>query len=626
MLKVSPWKGVIRFGKRGKLNPRYIRPFKILAKVGTVAYQLELPEKLSCVHSTFHVSNLKKCLSNEPLAIPLDEIHIDEKLNFIEEPVEIMDHEVKRLKQSRIPIVKIGNQSQGYREPDVGSPPSRVILFGDIPTVIPSTSVIAPETSTIAPAISSAAPVVETTLVASPTGLCGLVPYTGSDSDTPDEVRPPSQDPYVAIRCSYGGADLQRRKCITSHLQIITHLLPRSSSDLPSSFLWVWMRPDQAHSGSSTREYHLRSRYPHEESTHDIGRAYRPSGVLLHYLLCIHRLHLSHHQEIHQRDPCIHLHILQDHLVRDVDHRSISVSLSMASYRIITPTVADNLPPRKGSEIHHASEASLEEDAEVGLTETGVDVGLGIGDGDVVGDRVGIDHRDATDDTEEYEADASTGGTAEADLPYDYLHVIEEEVYSQLERDVGADHYSSGDRARMAEAIYSLRFSKRDRDISRRLRRLESYLGGVTAYSISKFASGARDDNGNGNGNGNRCDKKRKCKRKCYGAGNGNGLMENGDGNETTRDNGDGNENPNVNGRGVGTPHKRTSELMRLRFDHGEADETDDCSLPDNIQGNVIADRTLQDYKIASNCHNLMDSKVEGYAVRNARTRTLDNN
>ncbi|GJT91944.1 putative reverse transcriptase domain-containing protein [Tanacetum coccineum] len=100
-------KRVIRFGKRGKLNPRYIGPFKILAKVGTVAYRLELPKKLSCVHSTFHVSNLKKCLSDEPLAIPLDKIHIDEKLNFIEEPVEIMDREVKRLKQSRIPIVKV---------------------------------------------------------------------------------------------------------------------------------------------------------------------------------------------------------------------------------------------------------------------------------------------------------------------------------------------------------------------------------------------------------------------------------------------------------------------------------------------------------------------------------------
>nr|GEX70060.1 putative reverse transcriptase domain-containing protein [Tanacetum cinerariifolium] len=102
-IKATPFKAL--YGR--KLNPRYIRPFKILSKVGTVAYRLELPKKLSRVHSTFHVSNLKKCLSDEPLAIPLDEIHVDDKLNFIEEPVEVMDREVKHLKQSRIPIVKV---------------------------------------------------------------------------------------------------------------------------------------------------------------------------------------------------------------------------------------------------------------------------------------------------------------------------------------------------------------------------------------------------------------------------------------------------------------------------------------------------------------------------------------
>ncbi|GKG25616.1 hypothetical protein Tco_0398762, partial [Tanacetum coccineum] len=86
MLKVSPWKGVIRFGKRGKLSPRYIGPFKIIERIGPVAYKLELPDKLHGIHNTFHVSNLKKCLADENLVIPLEEI---------------------QLKQSRIPIVKV---------------------------------------------------------------------------------------------------------------------------------------------------------------------------------------------------------------------------------------------------------------------------------------------------------------------------------------------------------------------------------------------------------------------------------------------------------------------------------------------------------------------------------------
>nr|GEU98777.1 hypothetical protein [Tanacetum cinerariifolium] len=107
MLKVSPWKGVIRFGKREKLNPYYIGPFKISARVGTITYRLKLPKQLTRVHSTFYVSKLKKCMADEPLAIPLDEIQVNDKLNFIEELIEIIDREVKCLKQSHILIVKV---------------------------------------------------------------------------------------------------------------------------------------------------------------------------------------------------------------------------------------------------------------------------------------------------------------------------------------------------------------------------------------------------------------------------------------------------------------------------------------------------------------------------------------
>nr|GEY83382.1 putative reverse transcriptase domain-containing protein [Tanacetum cinerariifolium] len=107
MLKVSPRKGVMRFRKQGKLNPRYIGPFKILGRIGPVAYKLELPKEFKNVHNTFHVSNLKKCISEKSIVIPMKELQLDDKLYFMEEPVEIMDRKVKQLRQSRIPIIKV---------------------------------------------------------------------------------------------------------------------------------------------------------------------------------------------------------------------------------------------------------------------------------------------------------------------------------------------------------------------------------------------------------------------------------------------------------------------------------------------------------------------------------------
>nr|GEX44046.1 reverse transcriptase domain-containing protein [Tanacetum cinerariifolium] len=211
------------------LNPRYIGPFKTSARVGTVAYRLELPKQLSRVHSTFHVSKLKKCIADEPLAIPLDEIQVDDKLNFIEEPVKIMDREVKRLKQSRILIVKVMailviSVSSDSSKDSVGTPAGRVILFESDPFDDPSSGHIPP--------------------------LPAVLPFLSSDddtkdSDTPDTPPSPTHDTlFTQITASTQRSPVipRRRVMILALGHPIPHdsssrhsLSDHSSPDLPST-------------------------------------------------------------------------------------------------------------------------------------------------------------------------------------------------------------------------------------------------------------------------------------------------------------------------------------------------------------------------------------------------------
>ncbi|GJY74154.1 putative reverse transcriptase domain-containing protein [Tanacetum coccineum] len=107
MLKVSPWKGVLRFKNKGKLSPRFIGPFKIMKRVGDVAYVLELPEEMRGIHNTFHVSYLRKCLADESNVITLDDVEIDPELTSQEEPMTILGRKMRQLRNKVIPLVKV---------------------------------------------------------------------------------------------------------------------------------------------------------------------------------------------------------------------------------------------------------------------------------------------------------------------------------------------------------------------------------------------------------------------------------------------------------------------------------------------------------------------------------------
>ncbi|GKE41313.1 hypothetical protein Tco_1468597, partial [Tanacetum coccineum] len=492
--------------------------------------------------------------------------------------------------------------SSDSSDESVGSPPSRVILFCDIPTIIPSTSVVAPKTSTIAPVISSAALVVETTLVASPTGLCGLVPYSGPDSDSSDEMSspehisplpsilpflctdsseapdssngPPSQDLFVATiapilirpgeaipfgrpyRTHLNGP----RKLFTARKRVARRLAwrrasPRSSNHHPSSSssssdsLPVHSlgldAPDQAYSGSLTRVTSPRLGYPPRRAPRRSETFRRWCAAPLSTLYPPTTLESSLGDS---SETPLHL---SSHSAGPSRKRYRSPVDSIPSSTLVmgslASTRADLLPPRKRFRDSYSSEASIEEDIEVDPIETQVDMELGIGDGYDVRDHVEIDPRDVRDDIEEYEADTSARDIVEEeiveptgedsfdssvirdgivrsfkDMPIDlddavrnfYHHMSEvridrivgiETVQSRLEAD---QLIASGDRARMAERIYSLRLEnlkvhsmldierdrvnnlrlhmslsqeefrqiRRDRDDTQgRLRRLESY-------------------------------------------------------------------------------------------------------------------------------------------------------
>ncbi|GKD07332.1 hypothetical protein Tco_1187017 [Tanacetum coccineum] len=356
----------------------------------------------------------------------------------------------------------------------VVSLPSWVILFGDIPTVIPSTSMVAPETSTTAPVISYAAHVVETTLVASPTRLCGLDPYSGSDSDSPDErsrvtahpsssfefpiapvtappgihqrttilIRPGEAIPFcrpyrthlngphklLTGRKRVGPLPARRLACRHTSPRYSDHRLSSSSSSsdyspVHSSGLDA---PDQTHYGSSTRDVSLRLGYPPR-------RAPRRSEAFCRWCAApLSTLYLPTTSESSSGDSSERPLHSSSHSVEPSRKRCRSpvdfVPSSIPVMGSLAPTHADLLPPRKRFRDSYSSEASIEEDTEIDPIETKVDMELGIGDGDDVRDHVEIDPRDVRDDTEEYEADTSAGDMVEVGIGPMSAPIVEEEI------------------------------------------------------------------------------------------------------------------------------------------------------------------------------------------------------
>ncbi|WMV26089.1 hypothetical protein MTR67_019474 [Solanum verrucosum] len=109
-------KGVMRFGKKGKLSPRYIGPYRISQRVGNIAYELELPQELATIHPVFHISMLKKCMGDPSLIIPTEDIGINDSLSYEEIPVQILDRQVRKLRTKEVASVKVLWRNQFVKE------------------------------------------------------------------------------------------------------------------------------------------------------------------------------------------------------------------------------------------------------------------------------------------------------------------------------------------------------------------------------------------------------------------------------------------------------------------------------------------------------------------------------
>ncbi|GJW43963.1 hypothetical protein Tco_0072762, partial [Tanacetum coccineum] len=363
---------------------------------------------------------------------------------------------------------------------------------------IPSTSVVAPETSTIAPIISSAAPVVETTLVASPTGLCVLVPYLGSNSDSSDEMSlsehisplpailpflctdsseapnssdgPPSQDPYVTTVARWRSKVKARPSTssefpialVTASLGILGPLparrlawrraSPRSSDHHPSSsssssdsslvHSLGLDAPDHAHSGSSTRDVSPKLGYPPRRAPrrNEAFRRWCASSLSTLYPPTTSESSLGNssekplHSSSHSAGPS------RKRCRSPVD----SVPSSTPVMGSLAPTRADLLPHCKRFKDSYSFKAGIEEDTEIDPIETEVDMKLGIGDGDDVRDHVEIDPKDVRDDTEEYEADTSARDTVEVGIDPMSAPIVEEETVEPARED-SSDSYGTRD-------------------------------------------------------------------------------------------------------------------------------------------------------------------------------------